>query len=114
MQESYKIYKRIERSFINNLRDDKNKLLDEVSESNNIVIRITEDNTNKIGKAPSKEYENTINEPYEHMVFWKNNLFHLPSNSAAKQFADELTKLTDCWMSDSPSSTTALKSLMLL
>ena len=27
---------------------------------------------------------------------------------------DELTKLIDCWVSDSPSSTVALKSLMLL
>ena len=37
-----------QRSCINNLRDDKNKLLDEVSESNNIVTRATEGNTNKI------------------------------------------------------------------
>ena len=32
----------------------KNKLLDEVSESNNKVIRATEGNTNKISKAPSE------------------------------------------------------------
>ena len=37
-----------QRSCINNLRDDKNKLLDEVSKSNNIVTRATEGNTNKI------------------------------------------------------------------
>ena len=48
------------------------------------------------------------------MVFWKKNLFHLPSNSAGKQFVGELTKLIDCWVFDSTSSTTALKSLMLL
>ena len=50
-----------QRSCVNNLRDDKNKLLDEVSESNNIVTRVTEDNTNKISKASSEEYENNIN-----------------------------------------------------
>ena len=48
------------------------------------------------------------------MVFWKENLFRLRSNSAGKQFVDEIAKLIDCWMSDSPSSTTTLKSLMLL
>ena len=47
------------------------------------------------------------------MDFWKKNLFRLPSNSAGKQFVNELTKLIDCWMFKSLSSTTALKSLML-
>ena len=42
------------------------------------------------------------------------NIFRLPSNNAGKQFVDELTKLIDCWVCNSPSSTTALKSLMLL
>ena len=36
-----------QRSCIKNLRDDKNKLLDEVSEPKNIVTRATEDNTNQ-------------------------------------------------------------------
>ena len=47
------------------------------------------------------------------MVFWKKNLFRLSSNSSGKKFVDELTKLIDCWVSDSPSSTTALKNLKL-
>ena len=80
-----------QRSCINNLRDDKNKLLDEVSNSNNIAIRATEDNANKISKAPSEEYENIINGAYENMVFWKKNLFRLLSNSANKQSVDEQT-----------------------
>ena len=48
------------------------------------------------------------------MVFWKENLFRLPSNSAGKHFVDELTRLIDSWVSDSPSSATALKSVILL
>lgn len=46
-----------ERSCKSNFLDDKQKLLDEVSEPNNIVTRATEDNTNKISKVPSEEYE---------------------------------------------------------
>ena len=46
--------------------------------------------------------------------FLEINLFNLSSNSAGKQFVDELTKLTDCWVSDSPLSSTALKILVLL
>ena len=49
-----------------------------------------------------EEYENTTNEAYEHMVFWKKNLFRLPSNSAGKQFVYELTKLIYCWLSKCP------------
>ena len=51
-----------------NLLDDKNKLLDEVAESNNIVTRATKKKTNEISKAQSV---NTINEVCKHMVLWK-------------------------------------------
>ena len=60
----------------------------------------------KISKALAEEYENTINVAYEHAVF------RVPLSYPGKQFVDELIKLTDYWVSDSP-STTALKSLML-
>ena len=49
--------------------DDKNKLLDEVAESNNIVTRATKKKTNEISKAQSEENVNTINEVCKHMVF---------------------------------------------
>ena len=39
-----------QRSCKNNLLNDKNKLLDEVSQSNTIVTGATENNTNKISK----------------------------------------------------------------
>ena len=42
-----------QRSCKNNFLDDKNKLLDEVLESNNILSRATEYNTNKISITPS-------------------------------------------------------------
>ena len=103
-----------ERSCKNNLLDDKSKLLDEVLESSTIIIGAAENNTNRSSKVSSEGYENVVNETYEQMVFWKKNIFLIPSNSADKQFVDELTKLIECWMSNSPSSTTALKSLMLL
>ena len=70
--------------------------------------------TNKNSKAPFGGYENAINEVYEHMAFWKINLFHLPSNSEGKRFVDELTEVIDCWLSDSPSRTFPLKRCMLL
>ena len=88
MQENCKIYKSNlksklhQRSCIKNLRDDKNILLDEISESYNIVTKVTEDNTNKSSKIPPEEFENTINEAYDQIVFWKKNLFCLPSNNA--------------------------------
>ena len=48
------------------------------------------------------------------MVFWKKNLFCLPSNKVGKQFINELTSLIDMWLSDGPSKEISLKSLMLL
>ena len=64
------------------MRDDKNILLDEISESYNIVTKVTEDSTNKSSKIPRGEFENTINEAYDQIVFWKKSLFCLPSNNA--------------------------------
>ena len=49
-----------QRTCKNNFLDDKNKLLDEVSESNNIVTTATENNMNKISIALFEEYENNI------------------------------------------------------
>ena len=60
MRENCEICRRTEntsRSCKSNFLDDKQKLQDEVSEPNNIVTRATEDNTNKISKVPSEEYE---------------------------------------------------------
>ena len=51
-----------------NLLDDKNKLLDEVAESNNIVTRATKNKAKEISKAQSV---NNINEVCKHMVLWK-------------------------------------------
>ena len=102
-----------QRTCKNNFLDDKNKLLDEVSESNNIITTATENNMNKISIALFEEYENNI----WHTSIWfagKKNIFCLPLNRAGKHFVDELTKLIGCWVLNSSSSTTALKRLMLL
>ena len=63
-----------QRTCKNNFLDDKNKLLDEVSESNNIVTTATENNMNKISIAPFEEYENTMNMAYKHMVCWRKKI----------------------------------------
>ena len=43
-----------QRSCKNNLLDDKNKLLDEVLDFNNIIIRVIDDNTMKLAKHHPK------------------------------------------------------------
>ena len=70
-------------------------------------------NINKISKTSSVEYENNINEACEHIFFWKKNFLGLSSNNVGKHFLNQFTKLMDCWVFDSLSSSTALESLLL-
>ena len=36
------------------------------------------------------------------VVFWKKNLFMLPTGTAAKKYISETTRLMNAWLNDSP------------
>ena len=55
-----------------------------------------------------------INSIYEEVVFWKRNLFMLPSGKVGKEFVEECSRLINEWVDDGPLRLVALKALMIM
>ena len=52
---------------------------------------------------------------YEEIVYWKKNLFKLPSGASGKQYVKEMTRLINIWNEDHrPLSGIALKLVMIM
>ena len=66
------------------------------------------------GKYPSHVFEANVSTVYEQIVYWKKNLFLLPSGKAGKQYIDETTKLMNEWVQESPLKDIAFKAIMIM
>ena len=53
------------------------------------------------GSIPSYTFENHINEAYEKIVYWRRNLFMVPTGKAGKEFINEITRLLNACVDDS-------------
>ena len=51
---------------------------------------------------------------YEKVVFWKSNLFLVPSGKSGKAFIDEINRLLNEWLIESDQSPYAIKSVMIM
>ena len=49
------------------------------------------------GNHSPQDLTQIVNSIYEEIVFWRKNLFKLPSGSAGKRYITEVTHLIDCW-----------------
>ena len=67
------------------------------------------------GKHSPENVVKSLNVAYEEVVFWKKNMFKLPSGASGKSFLREMTRLIENWtgMSDEMSAI-ALKALMVM
>ena len=63
---------------------------------------------------PSHVFEANVSTVYEQIVYWKKNLFLLPSGKAGKQYIDETTKLMNEWLQESPLKDIAFKAIMIM
>ena len=70
--------------------------------------------TNKWGERDSIFVEAAINEIYEEIVFWRKNLFMLPTGRAGKSFIDEMEKLLNTWVDNTAMKDIALKAIMIM
>jgi len=71
-------------------------------------------NTLKWGEVPLHEFTGAVNNTYEKIVFWKKNLFLLPSGSAGKAYIEEITKLMNAWSDDSYLADIAFKAIHIM
>ena len=63
------------------------------------------------GKQNLREVSKKIQEPYESIVFWKKNVFMLPTGAAAKKYITGTTKLMNGWTNNSPLKDIAFKAI---
>ena len=67
------------------------------------------------GNLSFDDLQQVINATYEEIVFWKKNLFKLPSGSAGKRYIRETTRLIDVWNANAaPMNNIALKLIMVM
>ena len=77
----------------------------------NIAIAKPEFTWNGYGK---EKIEKDINEIYEKIVFWRRNLFLLPTGKNGTRFIEETTRLFNEFLHDSPQKTVAMKAVMIM
>ena len=83
---------------------------DPVREVNNDQMR--ELNTFKWGNEGSVNITKYICDAYEKIVFWRKNIFMLPTGSIGKKYVVETTKLLNAWTSNSPMKDIAFKAII--
>ena len=54
------------------------------------------------GKYKDHEFEKNLSQVYENVVFWRKNLFLLPSGKAGRKFVGEVSRLMSEWLHDLP------------
>ena len=76
---------------------------------------VNEEYTNiKWGERNLREVSKKIKDAYDRIVFWKKNLFMLPTDAAAKKYITETTKLMNGWTNNSPLKDIAFKAIHIM
>ena len=65
-------------------------------------------------KYKDREFEKNLLQVYETVVFWRKNLFLLPSGKAGRKFIGEVSRLMSEWLHDSPMKDIAFKAIMVM
>jgi len=68
----------------------------------------------KWGNYTSFSFEENFKKIYESIVFWRRNLFLLPTGNAGKWYIDETVRLINEWLSNSPLKNIAFKAIMIM
>ena len=66
------------------------------------------------GKYKDHEFEKNFPQVYETVVFWRKNMFLLPSGKAGRKFIEEVSRLISEWLHDSPLKNIAFKAIMVM
>ena len=67
------------------------------------------------GNHSNNDLKQIVNSIYEEIVFWRKNVFMLPSGAAGKAFVKEITRIIDAWNCTSINlSDIALKLVMIM
>ena len=59
-------------------------------------------------------FTDDLNEAYEKIVFWRKNLFMLPTGKPGKKYIKEVTRLLNAWTQDTPLRSISLKAMQTM
>ena len=92
------------------------KANDQTSGDSNIGIHdiLTPSLQYKWGNYQDYLFERNLSLAYEKIVYWKKNLFLLPSGDAGKSFIDEMSLLMNEWIRESPLKEIPFKAIMVM
>ena len=62
----------------------------------------------------NKQFEKNVSSIYENIVYWKKNIFLLPTGKGGRYFIDETARLIDAWVRCSPLKNIALKAVIIM
>ena len=68
----------------------------------------------KWGNYGDKVFEKNLSDAYEQIVYWRKNLFMLPTGKAGKRYINETTRLMNAWTEESPLQKVAFKAIMVM
>ena len=68
----------------------------------------------KWGDYDNKSFEKNLHVIYEKIVYWRRNLFLLPTGKAGTQYIDETSRLMNAWLHHSPLKDVAFKAIMIM
>ena len=78
-------------------------------------VIVSEECTNiSWGEQSLREVSKKIQDAYERIVFWKKNLFMLPTGAAAKKYITETTKLMNGWTNNLPLKDIGFKAIHIM
>ena len=66
------------------------------------------------GEVDGKDFIESVEKIYEKIVYWKKNLFLLPSGKAGKTFIDHIVKLLNSWVEGTALQDIAFKAVMIM
>ena len=65
-------------------------------------------------KYEEAQFVKMLNAVYDKAVFWRKNIFLLPSGKSGKQYIEETTRLINSWIHNSPLQDVAFKAIMVM
>ena len=68
----------------------------------------------KWGRYKEAQFVNMLNAVYDKVVFWRKNIFLLPSGKSGKQYIEETTRLINSWIQNLPLQDVAFKAIMVM
>ena len=64
--------------------------------------------------VPGRIYQKDLEEAYNQIVYWRKNIFMVPTGAAGKKFIDEISRVLNLWTNNMPLKNIVLKAIHVM